>query len=115
MALIYPVITMKKPYTHNGSRNALLGKNADKKLVEHFSNELQVTKNTPPTFLLHTTDDKAVPVENSLMFYNALRENNVYSEMHIYPRGKHGFALAIGKGRLQQWTDLFYDWLQSLE
>lgn len=115
MVLIYPVITMDTTYTHSGSRNNLLGKNPDKELVEFYSNELQVTENTPPTFLLHSTDDKAVPVMNSLLFYQALVEKEIYSEMHIFPTGGHGYALATGKGALEKWPDLLHAWLLTLE
>jgi acetyl esterase/lipase len=115
MALIYPVVTLKPPYAHMGSRNALLGENADPKLVDYFSNELQVKADTPPTFLVHSADDKAVPLENSLQFYAALRQQGVYSEMHLYPEGGHGFALALTKGYLKSWPDRFYDWLQGLK
>jgi dipeptidyl aminopeptidase/acylaminoacyl peptidase len=75
---------------------------------------LQVTAQTPPTLLIHSTDDKTVPVENSLAFYQALKDNNVPAEMHIYPYGGHGFSLAIGKGYLASWTDRCIDWLVSI-
>lgn len=114
MALVYPVVTMKDDFTHNGSRNALLGKTPSDTLIMRYSNELQVTKNTPPTFLVHSTDDGAVPVENSLNFYKALKDKGVKVEMHIYPYGGHGYSLAINNGHLQTWTDRLYDWLQSL-
>ena len=112
--LIYPVITMNKAFTHMGSRNNLLGNNPDSSLVNLYSNELQVTKETPPTFLLHATDDGAVPVENSLRFYEALKSNKVPVEMHIFPKGGHGFGLALGKGELEVWPDLLVGWLRGL-
>jgi acetyl esterase/lipase len=115
MVLLYPVITMLKQSMHQGSRNNLIGTNADSATMKYYSNELQVTKNTPPTFLVHATDDKVVPVENSLSFYQALKDNDVPAEMHIYPYGGHGFSLAIGKGYLQTWTDRCIEWLQSLK
>ncbi len=115
MALVYPVITMKDDYTHKGSRNALLGKTPNETLIKQYSNELQVTENTPPTFLVHSTDDSAVPVENSLNFYKALKDKGVKAEMHIYPYGGHGYSLAINKGHLQTWTDRLYEWLLSLK
>lgn len=114
MILIYPVISMTKPIMHSGSRDNLIGKTPTEDLAKFYSNELQVTKNTPPTFLVHSTDDKAVPVENSLLFYQALKDNNVPAEMHIYPYGGHGFALAVGKGYLATWTERLADWIQSL-
>jgi acetyl esterase/lipase len=114
MILMYPVITMSQPYMHQGSRNNLIGANADSALAKYYSNDLQVTKETPPTFLVHATDDGGVPVENSLSFYQALKNNKVPAEMHIYPYGGHGFSLAIGKGYLATWPDRCIDWLRSL-
>ncbi|WP_166963091.1 alpha/beta hydrolase [Yeosuana marina] len=114
IALIYPVVTMKLDYTHKGSRTNLLGENPSEDLVKQFSNELQVTKNTPPTFIVHAEDDHSVPVENSLQLYKALKDNGVITEMHLYPYGGHGFGLALGQGRLEHWTDRLYEWLQSL-
>ncbi|WP_282080992.1 alpha/beta hydrolase [Aquimarina algiphila] len=114
MVLMYPVITMKLPYTHQGSRDNLLGTSPKQELIDFYSNELHVTQNTPPTFIVHATDDKAVPVENSLLFYQGLKDAGVYSEMHIYPKGGHGFALAIGRGHLQTWNDRLHDWIQNL-
>lgn len=114
MMLIYPVISMQDKYTHKGSQNNLLGKNATETLKTKYSNELQVTQKTPPTFLVHSADDKAVPVANSLEFFKALNNNGVKAEIHIYPTGGHGYSLAIGKGRLATWPDRMYDWLQDL-
>lgn len=114
MALIYPVVTMKMDYTHKGSRNNLLGENPSEDLVNQYSNELQVTKNTPPTFIVHAEDDHSVPVENSLQLYQALKNKGIDAELHIYPHGGHGFGSALGKGRLEKWTDRLYDWLKSL-
>ena len=114
MVLMYPVITMLRQSMHQGSRNNLIGANADSATTKYYSNELQVTKETPPTFLVHASDDKTVPVENSIIFYQALIANSIPAEMHIYPYGSHGFGLAIGKGYLSTWTDRCIDWLQSL-
>jgi dipeptidyl aminopeptidase/acylaminoacyl peptidase len=83
-------------------------------LKNQFSNELNVTEKTPPTFIVHSTDDKIVPVENSLTFYKALKDKDVQVEMHIYPYGGHGFGLALGKDYLQTWTDRLYDWLLNI-
>jgi len=113
--LVYPVITMNKSFTHMGSRENLLGSNPDSSLVNFYSNELQVTKDTPPTFLLHATDDETVPVENSLVFYEALKKNNVSAEMHIFPHGGHGFALALQQGPLEIWPELLVSWMRSLD
>jgi acetyl esterase/lipase len=112
--LVYPVITMNMAFTHMGSRTNLLGNNPDSSLVTLYSNELQVNKQTPPTFLVHASDDKAVPVENSLRFYEAVKNNGVPVEMHIFPHGGHGFALALGKGELENWTNLLVAWLREL-
>ena len=115
MALVYPVITMKDNYTHKGSRNNLLGKQPTEQLIAQYSNELHVTKNTPPAFLVHSSNDPAVPVENSLQFYKALNDKGVKVEMHIYPTGKHGFSLAINQeGYLHTWLDRLYDWIESM-
>ncbi|MCU7550549.1 alpha/beta hydrolase [Chitinophagaceae bacterium LB-8] len=115
MILAYPVITMSKPNTHEGSRNNLIGTNPTEEMVKLYSNELQVTKETPPTFIVHATDDKGVPVENSLSFYQALKTNGVPAEMHLYPKGGHGFGLATGQGYLETWPDRLADWLKSIK
>ncbi|MBV1887757.1 MAG: alpha/beta hydrolase [Urechidicola sp.] len=109
--LIYPVISMKKGVTHMGSRNSLLGKNPSEALELQFSNELQVTTNTPPTFIIHSGDDKAVPVENSLRLYQALLNNNVNTTMHIYPEGGHGYSLGKSKESAPDWSTLAEQWL----
>ncbi|WP_339627791.1 alpha/beta hydrolase [uncultured Maribacter sp.] len=114
MVLGYPVISMG-PMTHEGSKGNLLGNSTTQKLQDHFSNEKQVTVSTPPTFLFHATDDTAVPVENSLLFYNALKDKGVSATMHIYPKGGHGFSLALNDQYLKGWTTLMYDWIESLD
>jgi acetyl esterase/lipase len=106
--LCYPVITMGK-YTHQGSKNNLLGKEPSEELVTLLSNELQVTPQTPPTFLFHTVEDNAVPVENSLMFAEALRKNGVPFDLHIYEKGRHGIGLANG----HPWTKDCAYWLKQ--
>jgi acetyl esterase/lipase len=112
--LVYPVISMRKNITHAGSRNALLGEHPDSSLVELYSNELQVNKNTPPAFLVHAMDDKAVPVENSLLFFQSMKDNGVSGELHVFPKGGHGFGLGLGKGAVEQWPNLCINWLRSL-
>jgi acetyl esterase/lipase len=114
MILIYPVITMNLPYTHQGSRENLLGKNPDQELVDLMSNEKQVNSKTPPAFLVHTTEDSVVPVENSIMFYSALRKAGVPVEMHIYLKGGHGFGLGINKGEVSTWPGLCRTWMYTL-
>jgi acetyl esterase/lipase len=93
--LCYPVITMG-PLTHEGSKKNLLGANPPEQLIEFLSNEKQVTRDTPSTFLFHTFEDTAVPVENSLMFADALRKHGVSFDLHIYEKGRHGIGLANG-------------------
>jgi acetyl esterase/lipase len=112
MILAYPVITFQEPYLHRGSRDALLGPNPDPALVKLLSNERQVTKQTPPTFLFHTSDDPGVPVQNSLLFYEALRTAGVPAEMHIYEHGEHGVGLARNNPELASWPDLLAAWLR---
>lgn len=110
--LIYPVISMEDGITHNGSKVSLLGKTASKELIEMYSNEKQVNKNTPPTILIHATDDHAVPVENSINYYMALKAHNVPAEMHIYKDGGHGFGLGR-KGTHTNWPEACENWLRD--
>lgn len=114
MVLVYPVISMTKTIMHAGSRNNLISSTPSDDLAKLYSNELQVTKETPVTFLVHATDDKSVPVENSLLFYQALKDNGVPAEMHIYPTGGHGFGLGLGRGYLETWTDRCIDWMRGM-
>jgi acetyl esterase/lipase len=109
--LCYPVITMKPPYAHGGSRKKLLGENPDAKLVDLMSNDEQVTDKTPPTFLFHTTEDTAVPPENSILFYMALRKHKVPAELHVYEKGPHGVGLAPKDPVLSSWGDRLTAWL----
>jgi len=111
--LAYPVISLTTEFTHRGSLNNLLGENPDPKLVELLSNEKQITARTPPTFLFHTTEDKGVPPENSILFYLALRRAGVPAEMHIYERGKHGVGLAPADPVLSTWAARLSDWLRA--
>ena len=94
--LVYPVISMKDGITHQGSKTNLLGETPSNETVEFYSNETQITSETPKTILIHATDDKSVPVENSLQYYLALKENKVPAELHIYENGGHGFGLGRG-------------------
>jgi acetyl esterase/lipase len=111
LVLCYPVISFG-PEAHRGSVQMLLGNNPDPKLIEELSNERQVTAQTPPTFLYHTTSDSTVPVENSVMFYMALRKAGVPAEMHIYERGPHGVGLAPTDEALSTWPSLLANWLR---
>jgi len=113
--LIYPVITMDKLNAHTGSRKNLLGDHPSEELIHKYSNELQITAQTPPTFILHATDDTTVPVENSLLYYKSLKNNKVPVALHIFPAGGHGFGLALGKGGLEKWPNLLIDWMKELK
>ena len=113
MMLIYPVITMQDSYTHRGSKNNLIGEGAEPALAWLLSNETQVGPDTPATFLVHTTDDAAVPVENSLGFYGALRTAGVPVELHVYETGRHGFGLAPTNPVLSTWPRLAEAWMRS--
>ena len=107
--LIYPVISMG-PKTHTGSKENLIGKHAPQELMDLYSNEKQVTANTPPTFLVAAEDDQVVPVENTLMFYHALLDNKVKAEMHVYQAGGHGFGL-YNKTTKDFWFDRLTEWM----
>jgi acetyl esterase/lipase len=111
--LCYPVISFTTDYVHAGSRKNLLGENPDPELMKLMSNELQVTPETPPTFLFHTGEDTGVPPENSVLFYLALRKAKVPAEMHIYEPGKHGVGLAASDPTLSNWPDRLSGWLKT--
>ncbi|MFQ5731358.1 MAG: alpha/beta hydrolase [Planctomycetaceae bacterium] len=112
LVLVYPVISMMPKYTHKGSRRNLLGPSPEERLARRMSSELQVTKRTPPAFLMHTSGDKAVPAENSVLFYLALRKAGVPAEMHIYERGRHGYGLAPKDPILKSWPGRLRDWMR---
>lgn len=114
MILIYPVISFKTEFCHRGSRQALLGMNPDLHLVHFLSNETQVTTLTPPTFLVATDADRSVPVENSLLFYEALRKARVPAELHVYQKGGHGFGLAPDDVVLSTWPKHCADWMRGM-
>jgi acetyl esterase/lipase len=111
MALIYPVVTFGK-FAHVESRENLIGKNPPQQLIDRYSNEKQVTAATPPTFLVHAEDDNAVPVQNTLMFYDALLQNKVKAEMHIYAGGGHGYGLYNSTTR-DYWFDRLKEWMDA--
>ena len=110
--LSYAVISLGE-YAHVGSRNNLLGKEPDPKLVEDLSNDLRVTPQTPPTFLFHTSADTVVPAENSVRFYLALRKAGVPAELHIFQNGPHGVGLAPADATLSAWSGLLANWLRE--
>ncbi len=111
--LCYPVISFTTEHTHKGSRKNLLGENPDPKLVESYSNELQVTPETPPTFLWHTDGDTGVVPENSVLFYLALRKAKVPAELHIYEQGRHGLGLAAGAIGAESWPEQCIAWMKG--
>jgi acetyl esterase/lipase len=110
--LSYPVITCSETWKHKGScRNLLGSETPEAGLADLLSNEKQVTKDTPPTFLFHTTDDAVVPVENALAYYAALRHHGVEAELHVFEHGRHGVGLAKDNWALSSWSDLLANWL----
>jgi acetyl esterase/lipase len=110
--LIYPVISFSDSLMHKGSRSNLLGDTPAADQVRLYSNELQVTAQTPPTFLVHAEDDKVVPVQNSIVFYQALHRHNVPAEMHLYPQGGHGFGMN-NKTTKDQWIERLQNWMDA--
>ena len=113
MILCYPVVSMNKEITHSGSRSNLLGENPSDELVKLYSNELQVTKNTPPTFIVHNIDDKVVPITNSEQLLKALQGKNVPAELHKFDVGGHGFGMLKRGIPVDNWTELLKKWLQK--
>lgn len=114
MILFYPVITSTPGELHQGSFNNLLGKQYSKKLANKYSLEKQVTINTPPTFLLLSDDDKAVPPINSILFYNALKSYGIKASMHIFPIGGHGWGIKPTFKYINEWKHLLLDWLEYI-
>lgn len=110
LILVYPVISMQDNLTHPDSRTNLLGPNPSKEIIDLFSNEMQVTENTPPTYITHSADDKLVDVDNSIFFFEALRHKNVPVEMHIYPKGGHGFVL---RQKPEEWMVPLFNWMRN--
>lgn len=112
LVLCYPVISFLE-YAHKGSRTSLLGTESDSTQWKAFSNHLNVTKNTPPTFLFHTSPDKSVPLQNSLLFASACAEHDVPVTLHVYPVGGHGVGLALDNPILKNWSELLVSWLKN--
>jgi acetyl esterase/lipase len=112
--LIYPVVSFDSTVTHMGSRNNLIGMNPDEATVKHFSNELQITPDTPPAFLVHSADDPAVPVMNSIGYFKGLQKNKIPVEMHIFQKGGHGYGLAPNGGTQSSWPDLCIRWMKQM-
>ena len=112
MILVYPVISLSDAIGHSGSRKNLLGDNPDPKLVKLYSNELQVTEKTPPTFLVSTSDDP-VKAENSINFYLALRKAKIPAELHVYEKGGHGYGVRKGANPVAGWKERCGDWMKN--
>jgi acetyl esterase/lipase len=111
--LLYPVISFNDSIAHKGSKISLVGKNPTEEQSAFFSNELQITKNSPPAFIVQAGDDKTVPVENSIRYYQACIKNKVPVEMHLYPAGGHGFGLN-NKTTTDKWFDRLMNWMNSI-
>jgi len=110
--LVYPVISMQDSLTHLDSRKKLLGDNPSKEIIDEFSNELQVDENTPPAYITHAEVDKVVDVDNSIVYFEALRHNKVAAEMHIYPKGNHGFVLFQPT---DEWMKPIFKWMKNFK
>ena len=111
--LMYPVISMDASFGHTGSRRNLIGESASAEMILKFSNEKQVTSQTPPTILIHASDDHGVLPENSIVYYQALLKNGVSAALHIYESGGHGFSFAKGKGSVEQWAGTVKIWMEN--
>ena len=109
----YPVISMTAAWTHQGSKRNLLGDPPDADLAAKLSGEKAVTRDTPPTFIFQTNQDPAVPAENAVHYYLALRQNGVAAEMHVFERGPHGVGLANNDPALSMWSTLLANWLRG--
>jgi acetyl esterase/lipase len=113
--LCYAVIAFDQPFTHKGSQKNLLGEGAAPELVASLSNEKQVSKETPPTFLWHTYEDTGVPPENSIVFYQAMLKHKVPGELHVYEKGRHGVGLGKSIPGTGDWSDACIRWLKGRE
>ncbi len=113
LILCYPVIAFNEPYTHYGSQRNLLGRDAPADLIRSLSNEKQVTSQTPPTFLWHTSEDSGVPPQNSIFFYLALKKAGVPAELHVYEKGRHGLGLAPKTPGTSDWSNACQRWLKG--
>lgn len=111
--LIYGVLSFQQEVTHQGSRNNLLGKNPTAEMVNRFSNELRIDAQTPPAFLVHSGDDGAVPVANSILYYQFLQKHAIPSELHIYEKGGHGYGLAPNGGTESEWPEACKRWMMK--
>lgn len=112
LVLVYPVISFADSISHKGSRGNLLGPHPTPEQIHQFSNELQVTKKTPPTYLVHAEDDSGVKVQNMLLFATALQKNKVPFDFYLYEKGGHGFGMNNATSEVK-WMDLLQEWLQT--
>jgi len=112
MILIYPVVSFQDSIGHLGSRDQLIGKQPPIEKITLYSNELQVTVETPPTFLVHASDDRVVKADNSILFYEALLHHHVAAELHVYQRGGHGFGL-VNKTTNDKWIERLENWMSA--
>jgi acetyl esterase/lipase len=110
LVVVYPVISMQDGITHKDSRTNLLGKNPTKEAIDQFSGELQAGPGTPPTYITHAGDDKLVDVDNSIFFYEKLRHSNIPAELHLYPKGGHGFVLRESPA---DWMAPLFKWMRN--
>jgi len=115
MLLLYPVISFNEEFGHMGSRKNLIGQGNNWEMAEKYSNDLHVTPQTPPTFLVLADNDKSVVPRNSVEFYLQLKKNKVPAEMHIFREGGHGFGITKKNLPVDQWPNLFYDWLKAIK
>lgn len=113
MILVYPVISFSDSLMHKGSRDNLIGSQPSPEKIREFSNELHISPQTPPTMLIHAANDKTVKIKNSIIFYENLVKNGVSAEMHLYPKGGHGFGIRPNSAP-DHWTDRVEHWLQGL-
>ena len=115
MLLLYPVISFREDIGHMGSRKNLIGEGNDWNLAKQYSNEINVTKDTPPTFMILSDDDKSVVPQNSVEFYLALKKYDIPAEMHIFRKGGHGYGITKKNQPADIWPDLFFNWLKAIE
>jgi acetyl esterase/lipase len=115
MLLLYPVVSFNVGWGHTGTGKNLISEENNREMIEKYSNELQVTKETPPTFLVLADDDQIVLPRNSVEFYLALKKNNIPAEMHIFQKGGHGFGMLKEGLPVDQWPELFANWLKGMK
>lgn len=113
--LVYPLISFNSAITHLSTRQNLLGNNPTNSEIKHYSIELQTTKETPPTFLVHSTNDDAVSVLHSILYFESLHKYKIPTELHIYQNGGHGYGLALNGGTESAWPKTCLLWLKSLQ